>query len=44
MSQKQYVTPDMEVTEFEAEDVITTSGDPIPTEGSGDPDNIAGNW
>ena len=26
MENKMYVTPEMEITEFEAEDVITTSG------------------
>ncbi len=26
-TQKAYETPEMEITEFEAEDVITTSGD-----------------
>ena len=32
--EKKYVTPEMEITEFETEDVITTSGG-IPTGGSG---------
>lgn len=27
---KKYITPEIEVVEFEIEDVITTSGDPIP--------------
>ena len=26
MNQKAYITPEMEITEFETEDVITTSG------------------
>ena len=39
--EKIYVTPDMEITEFETEDVILTS---IPTGGSGDGDSGAGNW
>lgn len=26
MNQKEYITPEMEITEFETEDVITTSG------------------
>ena len=26
MKKKEYVTPEMEITEFETEDVITTSG------------------
>ncbi len=26
MNKKQYVTPEMEITEFDTEDVITTSG------------------
>ncbi len=25
---KDYITPEVEITEFETEDVITTSGDP----------------
>ena len=25
-----YVVPNMEIIEFETEDVITTSGDPVP--------------
>lgn len=28
---KKYITPEMEITEFETEDVITTSGD-IPND------------
>ena len=32
--EKKYVTPAMEITEFETEDVITASGG-IPTGGSG---------
>jgi len=27
MNKKQYVTPEMEITEFDTEDVITTSGE-----------------
>ena len=27
MDKEKYITPDMEITEFEAEDVITTSGE-----------------
>jgi hypothetical protein len=30
---KKYVTPEMEITEFDAEDVITTSGGYNPNEG-----------
>ena len=32
MNQKEYITPEMEITEFETEDVITTSsgGSSIP--------------
>lgn len=26
MNQKEYITPEMEITEFETEDVISTSG------------------
>ena len=26
MEKKEYITPEMEITEFETEDVITTSG------------------
>ena len=29
MNKKIYVTSEMEITEFETEDVITTSGDPL---------------
>ena len=29
---KTYVTPDMEITEFEAEDIITTSNTSDPTQ------------
>ena len=36
MDKEKYITPDMEITEFEAEDVITTSGEddelPLVTE------------
>lgn len=32
---KKYVTPEMEITEFEAEDIITTSGGYDPSEGQG---------
>lgn len=28
MEKKEYLTPEMEITEFETEDVITTSGEP----------------
>ena len=28
---KLYIKPEMEITEFDTEDVITTSGDNIPT-------------
>ena len=27
MEEKKYITPDMEITEFETEDVITASGE-----------------
>ena len=30
---KKYVTPEIEITEFETEDVITTSGGHNPNEG-----------
>ena len=34
---KKYVTPEMEITEFETEDVITTSGyDPGEGQGGGE--------
>lgn len=32
---KKYVTPEIEITEFETEDVITTSGVYDPDEGQG---------
>lgn len=32
---KKYVTPEIEITEFETEDVITTSGGYNPSEGQG---------
>jgi len=32
---KNYITPEMEITEFETEDVITTSGPAYYNEGSG---------
>ena len=32
---KKYVTPEMEITKFEAEDIITTSGGYEPREGQG---------
>ena len=28
--EKKYVTPEMEIDTFEAEDIITTSGEPAP--------------
>ena len=31
MGKKQYTAPEMEITEFDAEDVITTSGCPSDT-------------
>ena len=33
--EKVYITPEMEITEFEAVDVITVSGDYYPNEGQG---------
>ena len=41
--EKKYVTPAMEITEFETEDVITASGG-IPTGGSGNGDSGEGSW
>ncbi len=32
MITKEYVTPEMEISEFEAEDVITTSGNGTPND------------
>jgi hypothetical protein len=40
---KKYISPEMEIIEFEAEDVIVTSGG-IPTGGSGNGDAGEGNW
>jgi len=33
MEEKEYLTPEMEITEFETEDVITVSGGGEPDEG-----------
>lgn len=30
MDKKNYITPEMEITEFDTEDVITTSGNDLP--------------
>jgi hypothetical protein len=41
--EKKYFTPEMEITEFETEDVITTSVG-IPTTSSGNGESGEGNW
>ena len=37
MEKLEYISPEMEIIEFESEDIITASGDPVETDANGTP-------